>query len=60
MLHLIAAIRSSALATSWEFHAGFQPLPATRGCAPAPAAGAVLDVPCPASTNARNRPTVTS
>ena len=41
-------------------HAGSQPLPGMRACAPSPGAGGAREVPLPASANARKRPTVTS
>src|ERR1043166_1279942 len=57
---LSAATSASLLAARFAFHATSHPLPGIRACAPQPAAGAVLDVPMPAFTNPRNRPTVTS
>jgi len=59
-LHARPARRSAIVGASPALKLGSQPLDAILGCAPAPGAGGLACVPCPAATNARKRPTVTS
>src|SRR5882724_11158406 len=58
--HRAFDLSSAVLAGRFEFHAESHPLAESRGCAPAPSAGALACVPKPASTKALKRPTVTS
>src|ERR1700704_6442936 len=58
--HCTAAISADVSAARSPLHIAFHPLPAMFGWAPAPDKGGLACVACPASTNFRNRPTVTS
>src|ERR1041384_2042840 len=58
--HFNAATNAALSGTRFTFHAALQPLPVTPACRPEPSVGGIACVPIPASTNLRNRPTVTS